>query len=555
MGLGRLKTWLAHGLWHRAAVRRAPRATTPQVRRITLPLKTMLGLIVLLSAAVGVCGLTCMNVTKSMLQEIKQAQLQHFAYGLAGLLGRDDPRPTPEELSRQLAVLAQVRDLDFAVVTDPSMHIMGAHFNNADYWRKYQASRQASGRSAQVRLGAVQTFDDPTDSWQSIAVPIFAAPNPATSAQASSVARPALVGYLHLGSSSALVDGRLGYLQATILLTCMIVVALCLPLTYIVARHITVPIQRLAEAARAMARGGTWAAVEIQRSDEIAELAGAFNTMAHTLLEQQENIRQANASLEEKVQERTIELETLNRRLQAEMAEKEDFLRAVSHDLNGPLRNISGMASMLLLKYRQSMESDALQRLERIQKNVEIECGLINELLELSRIKSRREKIEEVNLHELMQSVADQFSNDLETRNITLSMPQPLPVMHCEKSRFRQVFQNLLDNAIKYMKAEGQKRITVESRLGDREVIISVTDTGMGIAPEDLPHLFHVFRRAKNTANIKIPGKGVGLASVKSIIENYHGRIWIESSPGVGSTFHIALPQSCFVSQDQEVAV
>ena len=71
----------------------------------------------------------------------------------------------------------------------------------------------------------------------------------------------------------------------------------------------------------------------------------------------------------------------MNNRLTSEMAEKEDFLRAVSHDLNAPLRNIAGMASMLILKYRDRLERDALQRLERIQKNVEVECELINELL------------------------------------------------------------------------------------------------------------------------------------------------------------------------------
>src|SRR6185369_16132318 len=109
----------------------------------------------------------------------------------------------------------------------------------------------------------------------------------------------------------------------------------------------------------------------------------------------------------------------------AEISEKEDFLRAVSHDLNAPLRNISGMASMLILKYKDTMEKDALQRLERIQKNVQVECELINELLELSRIKSRREKIERVDLHELVTMVAEGFSNDLETDPHAADVPEP----------------------------------------------------------------------------------------------------------------------------------
>jgi len=201
------------------------------------------------------------------------------------------------------------------------------------------------------------------------------------------------------------------------------------------------------------------------------------------------------------------------------------------------------MASMLIIKYKDTMEKDMLQRLERIQKNVQVECELINELLELSRIKTRREKIERVDLHELIQSVAEGFASDFETRKITFRLQSHLPVMRGERLRLRQAFQNLIDNAIKYMRDDGPREIIVTSKwCGDEEVVFSFKDTGMGIAADDLPQLFHVFRRAKNASIMKIPGKGVGLASVKSIIENYHGRLWVESTEGEGTTFHFAIP-------------
>jgi len=120
--------------------------------------------------------------------------------------------------------------------------------------------------------------------------------------------------------------------------------------------------------------------------------------------------------------------------------------------------------------------------------------------------------------------------------------------MRCEKLRARQVFQNLIDNAIKYMRQDGPKEIRISVGTADGETVFSVADTGMGIAPEDVPSLFHVFRRAKNATTMKVPGKGVGLASVKSIIENYNGRLWVQSTPGQGTTFHFALPQSHFPS-------
>ena len=344
-------------------------------------------------------------------------------------------------------------------------------------------------------------------------------------------------------------NAQLHFLQAFVLFTCIGAVLIALPVASLIARHITVPIQRLAKGAHALAEGDISHRVAIRRSDELGELADAFNRMADTVQQQQEDIRQINAGLEQKVHDRTQELETVNKRLQAEISEKEDFLRAVSHDLNAPLRNIAGMASMLAIKYQATLEKDALQRLERIQKNVQVECELINELLELSRIKTRREKIERVDLHELMTAVSEGFSSDLETRGITLRILSHLPVMRCEKMRMRQVLQNLVDNAIKYMREDGPKEIKIACHPGggvSNEIVFSVADTGMGIAKDELPQLFHVFRRAKNATVMKVPGKGVGLASVKSIIENYNGRLWVESVQDSGTTFCFAMPRSHF---------
>src|ERR1044072_5065058 len=141
-------------------------------------------------------------------------------------------------------------------------------------------------------------------------------------------------------------------------------------------------------------------------------LGGSFNEMVRKIREHQNQLRvanerlaEANKGLEEKVKQRTRELEHTNTRLSSEIAEKEDFLRAVSHDLNAPLRNISGMAAMLLIKYRERFDEDIIHRLERIRKNVELETDLIAELLELSRIKTRRQQMESVNIGALVDDV------------------------------------------------------------------------------------------------------------------------------------------------------
>jgi len=118
----------------------------------------------------------------------------------------------------------------------------------------------------------------------------------------------------------------------------------------------------------------------------------------------------------------------------------------------------------------------------------------------------------------------------------------PLPTINCEPARLRQVFQNLVDNAIKYM-GEGrpQREIHVGCALRETEAEFYVRDTGIGIDADDVSKVFHVFRRGKNSAESNVPGKGVGLASVKSIIETYNGTIWVESDKDCGSTFRFTI--------------
>lgn len=511
--------------------------------RVPLPRKVMIGMLVLLIGAVAVCGIIFISITKGMLHEGKRTELHAITSIIAAGISQDEPEHR-EKVLRSLAGFG-VKDIDFMAFTDSSWNLHAIYEAHSGYWKQYKQNiRYVPDFDIYHILNRVRTIQlDNHDSYV-MTVPVFS-PSNGNSRE--------LIGYLHISMDIRIVASQIRYLQGYVLITCMGVVLLALPLAYMTARHVTDPIEELVRMAHALAAGHSDYRANVYRSDELGELADTFNHMADEIVRQQEDIKAANTQLEQKVQQRTAELEKVNTRLKAEMAEKEDFLRAVSHDLNAPLRNISGMASMLMIKYQATLEKDAVQRLERIQKNVEIECELINEILELSRIKTRREKLEPVDLQQLVKQVADQFENDLETRGITLNINSPLPVMTAERSRMRQVFQNLIDNAIKYMRQEGPKTIDIDASGTDDELIFTVRDTGMGIATEDLPFMFHVFRRAKNAQNARIPGKGVGLASVKSIIENYNGRLWVESKQGEGTTFFIALPTHHFVQATEEV--
>jgi signal transduction histidine kinase len=395
--------------------------------------------------------------------------------------------------------------------------------------------------------------------------------------------RPAgtkLAGYVTLCFSNNNDDLALARVTQLLILIGGVTALVSLPLVYGLVHRIFHPIRQLVEATERIAGGDMSTHVAVNRPDVIGTLARSFNEMVKKVRRQQteledsnialgeanaqladanirlaeanEQLEHANHDLEQKVHQRTAQLETANKRLRSEIAEKEDFLRAVSHDLNAPLRNISGMATMLLLKHRDHFDADVINRLERIQKNVQVETDLIAELLELSRIKTRRLKLETVDLDALVRELDGVFEDDLRTQEIKLIIDAPLPALHCERARLRQVFQNLVDNAIKYMgtgsSAGGDepdrapvKEIHVGCTVRADEAEFYVRDTGIGIDPEDLDKVFYVFRRGKNAAAQNVAGKGVGLASVKSIVETYNGSIWVESQVGRGSTFRFTV--------------
>jgi signal transduction histidine kinase len=357
-----------------------------------------------------------------------------------------------------------------------------------------------------------------------------------------------LIGYVAVGISLANEESQLARINYMVVGIGCVILLLSLPLAYILVYRVFQPIRQLLVATQKITSGDLETRVAIHRPDIIGMLARSFNEMVMWVKQQQQELEtandkleEANRDLEEKIEQRTAQLETANKRLSSEIAEKEDFLRAVSHDLNAPLRNISGMATMLLMKHKERFDEDIVHRLERIKKNVEVETDLISELLELSRIKTRRQKMEPVEINAMVNELAGVFEDDFKTRNIQLIVDSQLPVLTCERARLRQVFQNLIDNAIKYMGNGPKKEIHVGCNCKLTEAEFYVRDTGIGIEPEDIDKVFFIFRRGKSSAVQNISGKGVGLASVKSIIETYNGKIWVESTPRAGSTFRFTI--------------
>lgn len=336
-----------------------------------------------------------------------------------------------------------------------------------------------------------------------------------------------------------------------------------IPLGCLLVWHIMIlPLRRLVGVAGRLAKGEFAARCKISRADEIGHLGTAFDSMAGDLAAARDELLVANEQLERKVAERTEELQLANQRLRNEMAEKEEFLRAVSHDLNAPLRNVAGMATLVMMKWGDQLPEEVTARLQRIQANVDLETSMIGELLELSRIRSRPQRRKIVDMGELMSRLEETFEFELRSRGIHIEVAGPMPSLYVEPIRIRQVFQNLIDNAIKYMPACEGGWIRVGYRLAGRLHEFYIADNGPGIPTDQLERVFCIFRRAESAATAGVPGKGVGLAVVRSVVSNYDGRAWVESELGRGSTFFVALgvdntrpPQETPVGHEDEPTV
>ena len=244
-------------------------------------------------------------------------------------------------------------------------------------------------------------------------------------------------------------------------------------------------------------------------------------------------IKHLNMDLERRVALRTKELQRSNEDLQ-------QFAYVASHDLKEPMRMISSYCSLLQRRYEGRLDGDADTYIGFIVDGVKRMNTLITDLLEYSRAgESKGEHKTEVDVQEV-------FSNVLANLEVTIAdsgaqiTSDYLPKIVYDPVRLTQLLQNLVGNAIKYRSPERPLTIHVGCKKSENETTFSVKDNGMGIEPEHHDQIFGIFKRLHGN---DIEGTGIGLAMCKKIIERHGGRIWLESTPGVGSTFFFTVPQ------------
>lgn len=415
-----------------------------------------------------------------------------------------------------------------------------------------------------VMCGKASRYSDPM-SWDGLARwPTSVYSIQQVSSSALTVARPVvdetesagghLLGAARLVVNTAATSQALAGLRRRILLIGAVVVVSTMPLAYLLVwRLLVAPIQRLVAVTRRLAGGDFDSRSGIHGNDEIGHLAYTFDVMAEDISAMRQELLSVNETLENTVARRTDELQMANTRLREEMLEKEDFLRAVSHDLNAPLRNIDGMTSMVLKNWRNGLPEDVVTRLDRIQANVKMETELISDLLDLSRAWAESRERSHVDVREMIAELLGAFDHELQEHGIVVTVSGDMPTLFVERNRLRQVFQNLIDNAIKYMdKPTGRIDISVLQEDGMHKFV--VRDNGPGIPADQLQKVFYVFRRAESAATASVKGRGVGLALVKAVAAKYGGRAYVESELGVGSVFHVELSIAATSEQERRTS-
>ena len=221
---------------------------------------------------------------------------------------------------------------------------------------------------------------------------------------------------------------------------------------------------------------------------------------------------------------------------------KSEFVATVSHDLRSPLTLMRGYATMMEMVGDLNEQQTGYVR--KIVTGVESMSHLVSNLLDLGRIEAGIGlKVETTPILDIVERVVSALQLQANQKRIQLTLetpPNTVPLIEADPALLQQALQNLVENAIKYTKAEGRVKVRMHAR--QERMIFEVSDTGIGVAPMDQPRLFEKFYRGAQQGSKDQRGTGLGLAIVKSIAERHGGQVWMESQLGKGSTFYLAIP-------------
>jgi two-component system OmpR family sensor kinase len=432
------------------------------------------------------------------------------AYRVYGLLQRD---LTPVEVTELLEDQAEKQEVRILLLT-PRGQVLA---DTQDDWTGKQArialDEIPQDPKAPYARGRVTTPSGDTQLY----VVLSATPSRLAAEDTESQRQEVFVALLaspRRGLRTVLKDIAKRFLQAG-----LVALAISIVLALLIARSVAKPLQRMTAATEEIARGNYDQTLDITSPDEVGRLAASFNTMAHEV--------------------------------KASRQAQRDFVANVSHELKTPLTSIQGF-SQAILDGTADDEVNRHRAVEIISNEANRMSQLVDELLDLARIESGQIKMlrEPVNLVKVLEACVEKFALQAKESNVKLELDTPtLPLLTGDKDRLAQVFTNLLDNALKHtppagrvtIKAQELKEKPKEKTERASMVEITVTDTGPGIPPEDLKHIFERFYQVDKSRASKDRGIGLGLTIAKQIVESHGGKINAESVIGLGTRFTVSL--------------
>src|SRR5712672_947652 len=317
---------------------------------------------------------------------------------------------------------------------------------------------------------------------------------------------------------------------AAVLATCLLAVLLISP---VFRRAIGEPIVHLAGVARIVSRDKDYSvrAKPTGNNDELSVLVDDFNGMLSQIQESDEALQRAHDELEQRVEERTNELATINKEL-------ESFSYSISHDLRAPLRSIDGFSQALLEDYSGKLDPTAQEHLQRVRRAAQRMSVLIDDMLNLSRVNRSAMRRENLDLSAVANSIAADLKETEPDRRVEFVIESGINVVG-DSRLLQAAMENLLRNSWKYTSANSSARIEFGTSKENGKHSFFVRDDGAGFDQRYADRLFGAFQRLHSAT--EFPGTGIGLATVQRIIHRHGGEIWAEGAVERGATFYFTL--------------
>ena len=340
-----------------------------------------------------------------------------------------------------------------------------------------------------------------------------------------------LIGTLYLKSDLRAMNERFRLYGIISALVISISFLLAFFLSKIMQKSISEPILSLAETARAISERRDYSVRATQLGkDEIGLLTDAFNDMLRQIEEQNQELSRFNQTLEQKVADRTLELKNINKEL-------ESFSYSISHDLRAPLRSIHGYTNILSTEYASKLDDEAKRLMNIILSNTQRMGQLIDDLLSFSRMGRKELVKENISMKALVAEIWEELKPE-QNRKIELILGNLKDSMG-DKGTIRQVWTNLISNAIKFTNMREKAIIEISSEEKGDTITYCIKDNGTGFDMQYYNKLFGVFQRLHSQKEFE--GTGVGLAIVQRIVTKHGGSVWANSKLGEGSAFYFSL--------------